>query len=105
MDQEEIRQRKLNELREKYSIQAEQQQKQIELENQVDLALKTVLSDEAKTRLFNVKLVNKELYFKTAQNLIYLAKSGKIQVKLNDMEVKRLLEQLSAKREITIKRK
>lgn len=105
MNQEEIKQKKLNELREKYSFQSEQQQKQIELENQVDLALKKVLSDEAKTRLFNVKLVNKELYFKTAQSLIYLAKSGKIQEKLNDTEVKRLLEQLSSKREITIKRK
>jgi len=105
MTQEEIKEKRINELREKYAKQYEQQQQQIELENQIDSALKIVLSEEAKSRLANVKLVNRDLYLKTAQSLIYLYKNGKIQEKIGEQELKRLLEQLSAKREITIKRK
>ncbi len=105
MNQEEIKEKRINELREKYSKQYEQQQQQIELENQIDSALKIVLTEEAKSRLANVRLVNRDLYLKTAQSLIFLYKSGKIQEKIGEEELKRLLEQLSAKREITIKRK
>ena len=105
MNPEEIKQKKLNELQGKYAEQLNEQQKQVELENQIDLLLKSILTEDAKTRIFNVKLVNKELYLKTAQNLIYLFKTGKTQGKINDGELKKLLENLSAKREITIKRK
>jgi len=105
MNPEEIKQKKLNELQGKYAEQLNEQQKQLELENQIDLLLKSILTEDAKTRIFNVKLVNKELYLKTAQNLIYLFKTGKTQGKINDGELKKLLENLSAKREITIKRK
>ncbi len=105
MNPQEIKERKINEIKEKYSQQMEDQQRQIELENQIDSALKLILSEEAKTRLYNVRLVNRELYLKTAQSLIFLYKSGKISGKLSEEEVKSLLERLSAKREITIKRK
>lgn len=105
MNQEEIKQKRINELREKYSQQAEEQQHRIELENQIDSALKLVLTEEARTRLYNVRLVNRELYLKTAQSLIYLFKAGQVQGKIGEEELKGLLEKLSAKREINIKRK
>jgi len=105
MNPEEIKEKRINELREKYAEQAQQQERQIELEKQIDSALKLVLTEEAKSRLSNVRLVNRDLYLKTAQSLIYLYKSGKIQEKIQEEELKKLLEQLSAKREISIKRK
>lgn len=105
MTPEEIKERKANELREKYSQQTEDQNRRIELENQIDSAMKLVLTEEARTRLYNVRLVNRELYLKTAQSLIYLYKSGQVNEKIGEQELKRLLEKLSAKREISIKRK
>ncbi len=105
MNPEEIKQKKINELKEKYSHQMEEQNRRTDLENQIESALKLVLTENAKTRLYNVKLVNRELYLKTAQNLIYLYKSGQINEKIGDIQLKNLLEKLSAKREINIKRK
>jgi len=105
MNPEEIKERKANELREKYSQQTQDQNRRIELENQIDSAMKLVLTEEARTRLYNVRLVNRELYLKTAQSLIYLYKSGQVQGKIGEPELKGLLEKLSAKREINIKRK
>jgi DNA-binding TFAR19-related protein (PDSD5 family) len=105
MEQEEIKQKRINELKEKYAQQAEEQQRRTELENQIDSAMKLVLDENARTRLYNVRLVNKELYFKTAQSLIYLYKTGKVQEKIGETQLKKLLEQLSEKREINITRK
>jgi DNA-binding TFAR19-related protein (PDSD5 family) len=103
MNLEEIKQKKINELRERYQQQLREQEKQIELENQIDRALKLILSEEAKSRLYNVRLVNRELYLKTAQSLIYLYKTGKINGKISEAELKSLLEKLSEKKEINIK--
>ncbi|MFH1663321.1 MAG: DNA-binding protein [archaeon] len=105
MNPEEIKEKKANELKERYSEEIKQQERQIELENQIDSAMKLVLAEEARARLSNVRLVNRELYLKAAQSLIYLYKTGKVQGKVQEKELKKLLEQLSAKREISIKRK
>ncbi len=105
MNPEEIKEKKINELKEKYSNQAEEQKKQAELENQIDSAMKMVLTEDARTRLYNVRLVNKEVYLKAAQSLIYLYQTGKINSKIDDEALKGLLEKLSAKREISITRK
>lgn len=105
MNPEEIKEKRINDLREKYSQQSEDQNRRIELENQIDSAMKLVLTEEARTRLYNVRLVNRELYLKAAQSLIYLYKAGQVQEKIGEGELKGLLEKLSAKREISIKRK
>jgi programmed cell death protein 5 len=67
--------------------------------------MRLVLTPEAKARLGNVKLVNYELYLKAAQTIIYLQKAGQIRGRITEEQLKQLLEKLSAKREITIKRK
>ena len=90
MNQEEIKQKII------------EQQK---IDQQLDLLMRQLLTDEAKTRVNNIKLVNKELYLTVAQSLLYLQKSGEINGKLGDFELKNLLERLSQKREIKIKRK
>ena len=74
-------------------------------QEQLDTAMRQVLSHEAKTRLGNVKLVNQELYLKAAQAVLYLYQKGQVQGKINEEQLKQLLEKLSAKREIKIKRK
>jgi len=77
----------------------EEQQKQARIEE----ILKQALTPEAKTRLGNIKLVNNELYLNAVQAVLYFFKnSGQ---KINEEQVKQLLEKLSFKREIKIRRK
>ena len=110
MDIEELKRRKLEEMKQKFAEQeaagqqaefAEQQQ-----EAQLDAIMRKLLEPEAKARLANVRLVNKDLYFRAVQSVMYLAQRSGEKEKLNDYQVKRILERLSgAKREIRIVKK
>jgi programmed cell death protein 5 len=102
---EEIKKKKMQEMQQEAGGQ-EAQQAEAQMEAQLDSMLRSVLTPEAKARLSNIRLVNKELYLKVAQSLLYLAKSGQIQGKIDDAQLKALLEKARGqKREISIKRK
>ena len=98
---DEIKQRKMEELKKKY----EQQQTEFQQEQQLDAMMRQMLSEKAKARLGNVKLVNSELYFKAVQAIIYLCKAGQVRGKLEEDQLKSLLKKLGEKREIQVKRK
>ena len=100
-EEENIKQKKMEEMKR----QLENQQRQMDAEMQLDSALKRVLTDDARERLNNVKLVNREVYMKAAQAIIYFANNSKVQGKLSDSEVKMLLQKLTQKKEINIRRK
>ncbi len=100
-----LREQRMKELKSQLAEQQEKQRKQAEAETQLDDTLKMLLEPEAKARLANVKLVNSQLYLKTAQVILYLYKTGKAAGKINDEQLKELLKKLSEKKEITIKRK
>ena len=102
---EQLREQKMKELQEKMAEQQERQRKTSEAEMQLEEALKIVLSPEAKTRLANVKLVNRELYLTASQTILYLAKAKKLGGKITDEQLKELLRKLSEKKEVVIKRK
>ena len=80
-------------------------QKLIQLEMQINAALRQILTPEAKQRLSNIKLVNRERYYAIAQSLLTLYRAGRITKKLTDEELKALLLNSSSKREINIRRK
>lgn len=101
MDYEEAKRQKLEELQKK---QLEEQQRE-EAEGRIAMAVRSLLSEEARTRLSNVALVNRELYLKAAQVILFLQESGRLKGKISDDELKLVLERLSSKREIKIKRK
>jgi len=101
MDLEEAKKQKLQELRKKQL----EEQAQAEAEAKISLAVKSLLEEQARTRLNNVKLVNKELYFKAVQAILYLQRAGQLQGKLSEDALKNLLDRLRDKREIKIKRK
>ncbi|MBN2067165.1 MAG: DNA-binding protein [Candidatus Diapherotrites archaeon] len=82
-----------------------ERQKALEAEAQLNAIAGMLLDDAARARLGNVKLVNRELYLKAIQAIVYLQNSGRIQGKLDDEQLKNLLENLRDKREITIRRK
>lgn len=103
---EDVRERKLAELKQKALNESQQQEKLSEAEMQLNLLLRQVLEPEAKSRLNNVRMVNAELFSKTVQAIVYLYNGKKLSGKLSDSQLKALLERLSSeKREIEIKRK
>lgn len=102
---EALKQRKMAELRARAEQKAEAEQRETDTESKLAALANTVLTEEARTRLFNVKLVNRELYLKTLQTIVMLAQNGRIREKLQDSDMRSLLSQLNDKKEIRIKRK
>ncbi len=102
---EALKQRKMAELRARAEQKAEAEQRETDTESKLAALANAVLTEEARTRLFNVKLVNRELYLKTLQTIVMLTQNGRIQEKLRDSDMRSLLSQLNDKKEIRIKRK
>ena len=101
MDYDETKEKRMQELMEKKEAEAVKEQ---EAETQIAAVTRKILTEEARTRLNNVKLVNRELYMQAVQLLIYMQQnnpSGKI----SEQRLKELLKKLSAKRETKIVRK
>ena len=73
----------------------EEQQRKAEIEAQKEAILRVILTQEARQRLANVKLVKPELAEAIENQLIALAQSGRIQAPLTDEELKAILEQLT----------
>jgi len=84
---EEIKMRKLLELRRK--VEEEKRRKEI-----MESILRQILTPEARSRLANLKLVKPELAETIEQQLIALAQSGRIPTPITDDFLKRLLEQV-----------
>lgn len=105
-DLEEIRRRKLSELKQKTSEEERQIQMQQQLEQQKQALLRSVLTSEARQRLTNLKMVKPEFTSQLELQIIQLAQQGKIPVPLTDERLKQILIQLqSRKREIKIRRR
>ena len=93
-------------IKQKKLEQMQQQNQQLEIEAKLDEVARKILTPEAKARLGNVKLVNRELYMNAIQTLLYMYQQGQIQGKIDEANLKALLVKLkSGKREISITRK
>lgn len=79
------------------------QQKQ--LENQLEAGTRKVLTDEARQRLANIKLVDYEKYLKVSQLIMYAIQSNQVKGKIGEEELKALLFRISKKHEMKITRK
>lgn len=84
---EAIRRRKLLELQRKM----EEEKKRRE---QIEAVLKQILTPEARNRLANLRLVKPELVDVVEQQLITLAKSGRVQLPITDEFLKKMLSQI-----------
>ena len=83
-----------------------QKEKEMQTQMQIESLLRKTLTDEARQRLNNVKLVKNEIYLKALQAIFMLIQQGQVQEKLSDQELKSILENLSGpKKEINIRRK
>jgi len=102
---EEIRRRRLMELRRGLAEEQNRAVDEQQLEMQKERALRAILTPEAKQRLKRIKMVRKEFAEELELALIQSAQTGKIRIPLDDEQLKRVLSQLqSSRREIKIKR-
>ncbi|MFH0969939.1 MAG: DNA-binding protein [Candidatus Diapherotrites archaeon] len=105
MNEEEWRAQREQALREKTEQRKAEEEKRAAVQNQLDVLLNRILTPEAKQRITNVRLVNEEKYLQAAQTLMMLMQQGRIQGKITDDQLKQVLTQIGARKNINITRK
>jgi programmed cell death protein 5 len=102
---EDIQKRRMLQLQRKLAEEQQRIQMAQQLEQQKQALLRQILTSEARQRLNNLKMVKPEFAAQLELQLIQLAQSGRLNIPLNDEQLKELLAKLqSAKREIKIRR-
>lgn len=106
---EKIRKKKLLELQEQQMLSqqaAEEESNTKELEEQKKLILRKILTYEARERLGRIKVARPEIAENIENQLILFAQSGNLTNKINDEQLRGLLQKiLPKKRDIKIKRR
>ena len=109
---EALRKKRLQELQNdqlsQQQLQQQQEQRAREIENQRQMVLKGILTDEARERLGRIKLAKPEYATSLENQLIQLAATRRVSEKITDEQLKALLKQVTkAQREskITFKRR
>jgi len=102
---EALRRRRLIELQRRIAQEQQRIQAQQQLEIQKRAVLRRILTADARQRLTNLKMVKPEFAEQLEFQLIQLAQQGKINLPINDEQLKEILIRLqSGRREIKIRR-
>ena len=109
---EELRQQRLEELKAQQEQQDEESQQEAaeEAQQQADAQkqamLRKFLTDGARQRLNSIRMSKPQFAEQVEQQVLALAQSGRVQGKIDDQQMKQLLEQLSPEsRQFDIKRR
>ncbi len=106
---EELRKRKLLELQKQLEEEERKKQLQAEIEARKQALLRRILSEKARERLANLKLVKPQLAQAAEDIIIQLVQAGRLPVPVSDEQVKAILLDLDSrtrrKFEIKFKRK
>ena len=102
---EELRRKRLFELKQRLA----QEQQRIQMEQQIEVqkqeVLRKIFTPEARQRLTNLKMVKPEFAEQLELQLIQLAQQGKVNIPITDEQLKDILMRLqSNRREIKIRR-
>jgi programmed cell death protein 5 len=105
----ELRRRRMTQMQQQ-AIDQQMMQEEVERQKQADsqmqLILMQVLEPDARERLNTIKLTRPDFARSVEQQLVLLAKSGRLKDKITDAQLKALLQQIQpAKREFNIRRK
>jgi len=102
---EELRRRRLLELRRRLAEEQQQIQVQQQIEIQKQALLRRILTSDARRRLTNLKMVKPEFAEQLELQLIQLAQQGKINIPVTDEQLKEILVRIqSGRREFKIRR-
>jgi len=98
---EALRQKKLAEMQEQQASAQMQEEQKAALEAQKQAILRQILTEEARQRLTNVKLVRPQLAEDVEVRLIQLAQQGSINDKLDDAQLKDILRKIQGQKRET----
>ncbi len=102
---EELRRRKMLELRAKLEEQQSQAEQRRQYEIQKKLAIQQIMTPEARSRLANIRTAKPEFAEQLELQLIQLAQAGRLGSKITDAQLREILSKLQArKREFKIRR-
>ena len=102
---EELRKRRLLELRRRLAEEQQQVQVQQQIEIQKQALLRRILASDARRRLTNLKMVKPEFAQQLELQLIQLAQQGRIDIPVTDEQLKEILVKIqSGRREFKIRR-
>jgi programmed cell death protein 5 len=103
---EELRQRRMLELRQRLVQEQQRAQQQQQLETAKQAILRRILDPKARQRLNNLKMVKPEFANQIELQLIQLAQSNKVKIPISDDLLKEILIRLqSQRRDIRITRR
>jgi programmed cell death protein 5 len=106
---EKLRKKRLQELQQEDQLQQsidEQAEQQKQFEEQKKMILRQVLTPKAKERLSNMKLARPQIGEQIENQLIILAQSGRLNQKIDDQQLRQLLQKMiPKKRDINIRRR
>ena len=106
---EKIRKKKLLEIQQQQQFEESMEQQdtqQKEFEDKKKMILRTILTSKAKERLGNIKLSRPEIAENIENQLIMLAQSGRLENKINDEQLRGILQRIiPKKRDINIRRR
>jgi len=104
-DLEDIRRRKMLDLRRQFDSEQRKVEQEETLEMQKQAILRQVLNTEGRERLNRIKLVKPEFAAQIELQLIQIAQSGKVRLPITDDQLKLILTRLQpSKREIKFRR-
>ena len=98
---EAIRQRKLAQMQEQQIASQAQEEQQATLEAQKQSILRQILTEEARQRLANVKLVRPQVAEAVELRLIQIAQQGGVKEKINDEQLKEILRKIQGQKRET----
>ena len=102
---EELRRRKLLELRRRLAQEQEKVQRVQQLEMQKQAVLRRILTADARRRLTNLKIVKPEFANQLELQLIQLAQQGRVELPITDEQLRDILVRLQPRRrDIKIRR-
>jgi programmed cell death protein 5 len=102
---EKLRRRRALELQQKMAQEEEQSEAEKKLEVQKQALMRRILTQEARQRLANLKIVKPEFASQLELQLIQIAQQGKIGLPIDDEQLKEILQKLQGDRkEIRIRR-
>lgn len=103
---EEIRRRRMLEMQQRVGQEQQRAQAQQQLEAQKQAILRRILTQEARQRLTNLKMVKPDFANALELQLIQLVQSGKVQTPITDAQLREILVRLQGqRREIKITRR
>ena len=105
---EELRRKRQAELQKQLADKEQQDEVKAQYETQRQRILINLLTDEARTRLNNIKMANPDFAVSLENQLIQLSQSGRIRNKITDDQLKTMLRQIqdrSRSKDIHITRK